>query len=92
VHSSHRLDTRSAGRFARYAGGRHRRAQGARRTVPAGALLPTGGIGEENFLDCLKLPNVASVGRPAADIRAGNWPAIIARARRAVEMVGQVGR
>ena len=63
---------------------------------PQVRFCPTGGIGEENFLDWLKLPNVASVGgswlAPAADIRAGNWPAITARARRAVEMVGQVGR
>ena len=48
-----------------------------------------GGVAEENFLDWLKLPNVASVGgswlAPAADIRAGNWPAITARALRAVE-------
>ena len=63
---------------------------------PQVRFCPTGGIGEENFLDWLKLPNVASVGgswlAPAADIRAGDWTAITARARRAVEMVGQVGR
>jgi 2-dehydro-3-deoxyphosphogluconate aldolase/(4S)-4-hydroxy-2-oxoglutarate aldolase len=63
---------------------------------PRVLFCPTGGIGEESFLDWLKLPNVASVGgswlAPAADIRAGNWPAITARARRAVEMVRQLGR
>jgi 2-dehydro-3-deoxyphosphogluconate aldolase/(4S)-4-hydroxy-2-oxoglutarate aldolase len=60
---------------------------------PQVRFCPTGGIGEENFLDWLGLPNVASVGgswlAPAADIRAGNWPAITARARRAVGMVGR---
>ncbi len=60
---------------------------------PQVRFCPTGGIGEESFLDWLKLPNVASVGgswlAPAADIRAGDWPAITARARRAVEMVGR---
>jgi 2-dehydro-3-deoxyphosphogluconate aldolase/(4S)-4-hydroxy-2-oxoglutarate aldolase len=59
-------------------------------------FCPTGGIGAENFLEWLKLPNVASVGgswlAPAADIRAADWPAITARARRAVEEVRQVGR
>jgi 2-dehydro-3-deoxyphosphogluconate aldolase/(4S)-4-hydroxy-2-oxoglutarate aldolase len=63
---------------------------------PQVRFCPTGGIGEENLLDWLKLPNVASVGgswlAPAADIRAGNWGAITARARRAVEMAGQAGR
>jgi 2-keto-3-deoxy-6-phosphogluconate aldolase len=63
---------------------------------PQVRFCPTGGIGEESFLDWLKLPNVASVGgswlAPATDIRAGNWPAITARARRAVEMVEKVGR
>jgi 2-dehydro-3-deoxyphosphogluconate aldolase/(4S)-4-hydroxy-2-oxoglutarate aldolase len=63
---------------------------------PQVRFCPTGGIGEENFPDWLKLPNVASVGgswlAPAADIRAGNWPAITERARRAVEMVRQSGR
>jgi 2-dehydro-3-deoxyphosphogluconate aldolase/(4S)-4-hydroxy-2-oxoglutarate aldolase len=51
-------------------------------------FCPTGGIGEENFADWLALPNVVSVGgswlAPASDIRAGNWDAITARARRAV--------
>jgi 2-dehydro-3-deoxyphosphogluconate aldolase / (4S)-4-hydroxy-2-oxoglutarate aldolase len=51
-------------------------------------FCPTGGIGEENFADWLAQPNVVSVGgswlAPPADIRAGNWDAIAARARRAV--------
>jgi 2-dehydro-3-deoxyphosphogluconate aldolase / (4S)-4-hydroxy-2-oxoglutarate aldolase len=51
-------------------------------------FCPTGGIGEENFADWLAQPNVVSVGgswlAPTADIRAGNWDAIAARARRAV--------
>ena len=55
---------------------------------PQVRFCPTGGIGEENFADWLAQPNVASVGgswlAPAADIRAGNWEAITARARRAV--------
>jgi 2-dehydro-3-deoxyphosphogluconate aldolase/(4S)-4-hydroxy-2-oxoglutarate aldolase len=63
---------------------------------PQVRFCPTGGIGEENFLDWLKLPNVACVGgswlAPAADIRAGDWAAITARARRVVDLVGQVGR
>ncbi len=63
---------------------------------PQVRFCPTGGVAEENFLDWLKLPNVASVGgswlAPAADIRARDWPAITARARRAVEMVRQVRR
>jgi 2-dehydro-3-deoxyphosphogluconate aldolase / (4S)-4-hydroxy-2-oxoglutarate aldolase len=61
---------------------------------PQVRFCPTGGIGAENFIEWLKLPNVASVGgswlAPAADIRAADWPAITARARRAVEMLGQV--
>jgi 2-dehydro-3-deoxyphosphogluconate aldolase/(4S)-4-hydroxy-2-oxoglutarate aldolase len=63
---------------------------------PQVRFCPTGGIGAENFLEWLKLPNIASVGgswlAPAADIRAADWPAITARARRAVEEVRQAGR
>jgi 2-dehydro-3-deoxyphosphogluconate aldolase/(4S)-4-hydroxy-2-oxoglutarate aldolase len=51
-------------------------------------FCPTGSIGEENFADWLAQPNVVSIGgswlAPTADIRAGNWDAIAARARRAV--------
>ncbi len=55
---------------------------------PQVRFCPTGGIGEDNFAEWLAQPNVASVGgswlAPAADIRAGNWEAITARARRAL--------
>ena len=58
---------------------------------PQVRFCPTGGIGEDSLPDWLRLPNVASVGgswlAPAADIRAGNWAAITARARRAAELV-----
>ncbi len=61
---------------------------------PQVRFCPTGGIGEANFLDWLKLPNVPSVGgswlAPAADIRVGAWPAITVRARRTAEMVRQI--
>ena len=63
---------------------------------PQVRFCPTGGIGEEALADWLRLPNVASVGgswlAPAADIRAGNWPAITARAKRAVEIARGLGR
>jgi 2-dehydro-3-deoxyphosphogluconate aldolase/(4S)-4-hydroxy-2-oxoglutarate aldolase len=63
---------------------------------PQVRFCPTGGIGEATLADWLKLPNVASVGgswlAPAADLRSGNWPAITARARRAVEIARQAGR
>jgi 2-dehydro-3-deoxyphosphogluconate aldolase / (4S)-4-hydroxy-2-oxoglutarate aldolase len=59
-------------------------------------FCPTGGIGEDNVLEWLKLPNVAAVGgswlAPAADIRAGDWSALTARARHAVEMLRRAGR
>jgi 2-dehydro-3-deoxyphosphogluconate aldolase/(4S)-4-hydroxy-2-oxoglutarate aldolase len=58
---------------------------------PQVRFCPTGGVGEDNFTDWLALPNVAAVGgswlAPSADIRAGNWPAITDRARRAVAQV-----
>ena len=61
---------------------------------PQVRFCPTGGIGEESFLDWLKLPNVALVGgswlAPAADISAGNWPAITARALRTAEIIRQL--
>jgi 2-dehydro-3-deoxyphosphogluconate aldolase / (4S)-4-hydroxy-2-oxoglutarate aldolase len=60
---------------------------------PQVRFCPTGGIGEDTFTDWLALPNVASVGgswlAPAADIRAGDWAAITARARRAVARSAQ---
>jgi 2-dehydro-3-deoxyphosphogluconate aldolase/(4S)-4-hydroxy-2-oxoglutarate aldolase len=63
---------------------------------PQVRFCPTGGIGEETLADWLELANVASVGgswlAPAADIRSGSWPAIEARARRAVEIARGLGR
>lgn len=54
---------------------------------------PTGGIGESNMADYLALPNVVAVGgswlAPLADIVSGNWDAITARARRAMQRTGQ---
>lgn len=54
-------------------------------------FCPTGGIGEDNFMDWLALGNVPAVGgswlAPAADIRAGRWDAIAARAQAAVDKV-----
>jgi len=59
---------------------------------PQARFCPTGGIGEDNFMDWLALANVPAIGgswlAPAADIRAGNWDAITARARRAVARLG----
>ena len=55
---------------------------------PQVRFCPTGGVGADNFTDWLALPNVVSVGgswlAPAAEIRAGDWAAITARAQRAV--------
>jgi 2-dehydro-3-deoxyphosphogluconate aldolase/(4S)-4-hydroxy-2-oxoglutarate aldolase len=52
-------------------------------------FCPTGGINEDNAADWLAQPNVAAVGgswlTPADLIRAGDWTAITARARRAVD-------
>jgi 2-dehydro-3-deoxyphosphogluconate aldolase/(4S)-4-hydroxy-2-oxoglutarate aldolase len=62
---------------------------------PQVRFCPTGGVGEGNFTDWLALPNVVSVGgswlAPAADIEAGDWAAITARARRAVARSAQYG-
>ena len=52
-------------------------------------FCPTGGIGEEEMRDYLALPNVVAVGgswlAPAAEIAAGEWSAIEARARRTMQ-------
>jgi 2-dehydro-3-deoxyphosphogluconate aldolase/(4S)-4-hydroxy-2-oxoglutarate aldolase len=62
---------------------------------PQVRFCPTGGVGEENFLDWLKLPNVPAVGgswlAPTVDIRAGNWAAITERTRRALKMLRTTG-
>jgi 2-dehydro-3-deoxyphosphogluconate aldolase/(4S)-4-hydroxy-2-oxoglutarate aldolase len=63
---------------------------------PQVRFCPTGGIGQDNVLDWLKLPNVASVGgswlAPASEIRARDWAGLTARARSAVEMLRAAGR
>ena len=56
-------------------------------------FCPTGGVGEDNFMDWLALPNVVAVGgswlTPKADIRAGDWRSIADRARRASEKIAK---
>jgi 2-dehydro-3-deoxyphosphogluconate aldolase/(4S)-4-hydroxy-2-oxoglutarate aldolase len=53
---------------------------------------PTGGVTEANIAAYLALPNVVAVGgswlAPAADVENGDWEAITARARRAMELTG----
>ena len=55
---------------------------------PEARFCPTGGIGEEEMRDYLALSNVVAVGgswlAPSAEIAAGEWEAIEARARRAM--------
>ena len=57
---------------------------------PTVRFCPTGGIGEANVAQWLAHPKVVAVGgswiAPAADIRAGAWPAIEARARQAANL------
>jgi 2-dehydro-3-deoxyphosphogluconate aldolase/(4S)-4-hydroxy-2-oxoglutarate aldolase len=52
---------------------------------PSTRFCPTGGINEENFRTWLAEPNVVAVGgswlAPAANIAAGRWDAITARAK-----------
>lgn len=59
---------------------------------PEARFCPTGGIGEEEMRDYLALPNVVAVGgswlAPAGEVAAGEWAAIEARARRAMQAVG----
>jgi 2-dehydro-3-deoxyphosphogluconate aldolase / (4S)-4-hydroxy-2-oxoglutarate aldolase len=54
---------------------------------PGVRFCPTGGIGEANAAQWLAHPKVVAVGgswiAPAADIKAGAWPTIEARARKA---------
>ncbi|HYZ39669.1 MAG TPA: bifunctional 4-hydroxy-2-oxoglutarate aldolase/2-dehydro-3-deoxy-phosphogluconate aldolase [Stellaceae bacterium] len=56
-------------------------------------FCPTGGIAEEHVANWLSLPNVLAVGgswlAPAAEIERGDWPAITARARRAMNRLEQ---
>jgi 2-dehydro-3-deoxyphosphogluconate aldolase / (4S)-4-hydroxy-2-oxoglutarate aldolase len=55
---------------------------------PQVRFCPTGGVGEDNFVEWLALPNVVAVGgswlAPAAEVRAGDWTSITARAHCAV--------
>ncbi|MDB5504075.1 MAG: 2-dehydro-3-deoxyphosphogluconate aldolase [Tardiphaga sp.] len=57
---------------------------------PHARFCPTGGISVTNAAEWLSERNVVAVGGswlcPAADIRAGNWDSITARARQAMEM------
>ena len=57
---------------------------------PTVRFCPTGGIGEANVAQWLAHPKVVAVGgswiAPTADIRAGAWPAIEARARQAANL------
>jgi 2-dehydro-3-deoxyphosphogluconate aldolase/(4S)-4-hydroxy-2-oxoglutarate aldolase len=59
---------------------------------PQARFNPTGGITEDNIGAYLAQPNVLAVGgswlAPGADIRAGNWSAITARAQRAMARLG----
>ena len=60
---------------------------------PQVRFCPTGGVGEDNFVEWLALPNVVAIGgswlAPAAEVRAGDWAAITARAHRAVAKLRQ---
>ena len=59
---------------------------------PTARFNPTGGVSEANMGLSLALPNVVAVGgswmAPAADVEAGNWPAITDRARQAMDLLG----
>lgn len=54
-------------------------------------FCPTGGIGDANAAEWLAEPNVIAVGgswlTPAAEVEAGNWDAIAARAERAMRIL-----
>jgi 2-dehydro-3-deoxyphosphogluconate aldolase / (4S)-4-hydroxy-2-oxoglutarate aldolase len=63
--------------------------QGLGGPFPEVRFCPTGGVGEDNFMEWLALPNVAAVGgswlASRNDIRAGDWASITDRARRAMD-------
>jgi 2-dehydro-3-deoxyphosphogluconate aldolase / (4S)-4-hydroxy-2-oxoglutarate aldolase len=65
--------------------------QGYAGPFPEVRFCPTGGVGEDNFMEWLALPNVAAVGgswlASRTDIRAGNWSTITDSARRAMDKV-----
>jgi 2-dehydro-3-deoxyphosphogluconate aldolase / (4S)-4-hydroxy-2-oxoglutarate aldolase len=58
---------------------------------PEVRFCPTGGIGEDNFMDWLALPNVVAVGgswvAPKADVRASKWQSITDCARRTTDRI-----
>ncbi len=58
---------------------------------PTALFNPTGGVTEDNAGAYLAQPNVVAVGgswlAPPADIRSGNWDAITARARQAMDRI-----
>ena len=58
---------------------------------PGVRFNPTGGVTEANMPGYLRAPNVVAVGgswlAPPADVQAGNWDAITARAARAMAAV-----
>jgi 2-dehydro-3-deoxyphosphogluconate aldolase/(4S)-4-hydroxy-2-oxoglutarate aldolase len=58
---------------------------------PTALFNPTGGVTEDNIASYLAQPNVVAVGgswlAPAADISAGNWPAITERAERVMRKI-----
>ncbi len=59
---------------------------------PQARFCPTGGITEANAAEWLALPNVVAVGgswlTPAAEVAAGDWAAITARAQRTQAALG----
>jgi 2-dehydro-3-deoxyphosphogluconate aldolase/(4S)-4-hydroxy-2-oxoglutarate aldolase len=58
---------------------------------PSALFNPTGGVTEDNIGAYLAQPNVVAVGgswlAPPADLRAGNWDTITARARRVMAAI-----
>ena len=56
-------------------------------------FCPTGGIGETNAAQWLAEPNVVAIGgswlAPSADIETGNWDAITARCKRAMQILAR---
>ena len=60
---------------------------------PQARFCPTGGIGEDAIERWLALPNVVAVGgswlAPAAEIEAGDWQAITARATRVMQRLSR---
>ncbi len=61
--------------------------------VPGVRFNPTGGVSQANLAAYLALPNVVAVGgswlAPAAEVRAGAWAGITARAEAARRLVDE---